>query len=128
VPAEQQTGEYPKEQRFKSLVVSVYTPDEEDGGTDSDVKLEIGGQTFDLDNDENNFERGNTDTFVLDMSSTMGELRETTIRLKCPGGGWYCGWVAISVVMEGETLARRYKQFDVTGWLHAPNTSRQLQP
>lgn len=49
----------------RSGVVTVFTPDIENGGTDSDVLLEIGGHSFELDNDANNFERSKTDTFRL---------------------------------------------------------------
>ncbi len=127
--AEIETQAVPAEKRISALVVTVFTPDREDGGTDSDVFLEIGGQRFELDNDANNFERGKTDTFRLDANFTLREIRHARILLDCPGGGWWCGWIAIDLVLEGDAVAKKYKRFDVNGWLDSDegSASRLLQ-
>lgn len=49
--------------------------------------------------------------------------------LDCPDGGWWAGWVAVDVVLEGDAAAKKYKRFDINGWLDSEegSASRLLQ-
>jgi hypothetical protein len=113
---------------FGNLVVQVFTPDVKDGGTDSNVYLYLGGEKFELDTPANDFERGKTDTFVLDVKGTIGALRRSRIILECDGGGWYPGTVTISIrPNRRRSLAETYRTFALYRWLDGGEASVVLQ-
>uniref|UniRef100_A0ACB8EPH2 Lipoxygenase y domain-containing protein 1 n=1 Tax=Sphaerodactylus townsendi TaxID=933632 RepID=A0ACB8EPH2_9SAUR len=76
-------------------VVRVFTADINGSGTDADVFINIFGQHGDtgerkLDNDNDNFERGQEDKFTLDAPN-VGKLRKINIGHNNKGGsaGWF---------------------------------------
>ena len=80
------------------LLVEVKTADKLFAGTDNSIYLSFGGEQFKLDDpDRDDFERGNTDTFTIDLSgremdfSLLRQLRELTI-LKPKNDFWGGGW------------------------------------
>ncbi|KAJ6662996.1 hypothetical protein lerEdw1_010817, partial [Lerista edwardsae] len=83
-------------------VVRVFTADANGSGTDADVFINIFGQHGDtgerkLDNDNDNFEKGQEDKFTLDAPN-LGKLRKISIGHNNKGGS--AGWLLDKVIIE----------------------------
>ncbi|MFI2190533.1 PLAT/LH2 domain-containing protein [Streptomyces sioyaensis] len=96
--------------------VSVYTGDIDDAGTDANVSITIHGSSrsvgpVDLDNSENNFERGKVDHFTLDLSD-VGRMDKINIAHDNSGNkpGWFLNRVVIT--KDGDTA-----EFPCSQWL-----------
>src|SRR5262249_39925749 len=67
---------------INTLKIEVTTADVSDGGTDDDVFLHLGGHSWNLDNSDDNFESGETDTFKLDPRTGIKVSNLHTITIK----------------------------------------------
>lgn len=92
-------------QQVTRLIVEVRTQDNLFAGTDDDVHLQIGGRDFYLDDpNRDDFERGHTDHFEIDLSNQplsielirgVGQISVTKIQDSFFGGGWDFGGLTI---------------------------------
>ena len=82
------------------LRVEIRTGDVAYAGTDDDVRLTLGGRSWNLDDpDRDDFERGDTNAFDLDPGTSLYQSSISSIRIhKAPDGsfgGWRLGGVRI---------------------------------
>jgi hypothetical protein len=96
--------------------ISVYTGDIANAGTDANVSITIHGSSrsvgpSDLENSENNFERGKVDHFTLNLSD-VGRVQWINIAHDNSGEkpGWFLSRVTIQV--NGD-----YAEFPCNRWL-----------
>lgn len=92
-------------QPVSRITVDITTQDQLFAGTDDPIQLQIGGQSFKLDNpDQDDFERGNTDRFEIDIPGqrlTMELIRAvgtiSIVKLDDSffGGGWDFGAIRV---------------------------------
>jgi|GEM_PF-1702308 len=77
---------------MNKLKIKVTTADVAWAGTDDTVTLKLAGRSWNLDNDGNDFERGDTNTFTLDPKSgiRVSDINTITIIKSSDGvaGGW----------------------------------------
>lgn len=111
----------------KQYRVTVSTGTAELGGTDADVFITLHGNLgtsaeMVLDNGENNFERGNQDSFVVDAQN-LGTLKQVRIRHNNRGFG--PGWFLEKVVVEDLDSGARWT-FPCNGWLALDESPRKL--
>ncbi|SNT48803.1 PLAT/LH2 domain-containing protein [Asanoa hainanensis] len=99
------------------LEVRITTGDVSWAGTDDDITLTLGGRSWDLDNPgRDDFERGNTDTFVLDPGPglRLGDL--TAVRVDKSPDGSNGGWrlAGVRIVANGTSI---YDNPSIDRWL-----------
>ena len=82
--------------------IVVYTGSEENSGTDANVYITLFGENGnsderELDNPENNFEKGRADTFSITTGKDLGNITDIRIRHDNSGNkpGWFLGGVTI---------------------------------
>jgi hypothetical protein len=99
--------------------VKVKTGNVKSGGTDANVYITIHGSKGNssrllLDNNANNFEKGDIDTFPLTLAD-LGELKTITIEHDNTGHkpGWYLEWVQITEMDKKPKVWN----FPWNGWL-----------
>jgi hypothetical protein len=100
-----------------SLSVRITTANVSWAGTDDDVTVRLAGRTWNLDNPgHDDFERGNTDTFVLDPGTGLYVSDIHSVRIhKSPdgiSGGWKLKGVRLTV--NGSTI---YSNQSINKWL-----------
>ncbi len=89
------------------LRVKVTTADEAFAGTDDSVTIEMGGQSWDLDNFwRNDFERGHTDTFDLDPGTGLFRSMLGSVRIHKSFDGPFGGWklAGLEVIVNGSSI------------------------
>ncbi|MEE1752836.1 PLAT/LH2 domain-containing protein [Streptomyces sp. SP18CS02] len=96
--------------------ITTYTGDLPNAGTDANVYITLHGDggtvgPSDLDNSENNFERGKVDHFTLDLSD-VGPVERIHVRHDNSGDkpGWYLERVTVDV--DGD-----HAEFPCDRWL-----------
>jgi hypothetical protein len=99
------------------LRAEITTGDVSNAGTDDDVRLTLGGRSWNLDNPgKDDFERGDTNVFDLDPGTGLYVASISSIRIhKAPDGsygGWRLGGVRLRV--NGQTL---YNNQQINQWL-----------
>ncbi|XP_048360273.1 lipoxygenase homology domain-containing protein 1 [Sphaerodactylus townsendi] len=109
-------------------VVRVFTADINGSGTDADVFINIFGQHGDtgerkLDNDNDNFERGQEDKFTLDAPN-VGKLRKINIGHNNKGGS--AGWFLDKVLIEDIGNKANY-EFPCHRWLARNEDDGKIQ-
>lgn len=108
---------------ISSIQVTVSTKDVSFAGTDAHVYLNCGSiGNFSLNKiGEDDFERGKTRTYELDVNCTLGEFRSKKIELGHDNTGKFPGWcvsnVAIQTKFAGSNNYQLYKQWGEIGWL-----------
>ncbi|GLC44364.1 hypothetical protein PLESTF_000049800 [Pleodorina starrii] len=105
-----------------SYRVLVKTSDLRGAGTDSDVFLTIYGPKGDtgerpLDNNANNFERGQTDTFIL-TGPDVGEVER--VRIRSSGTGLGSAW-HLDVIDVVSSATNTQYSFPFRGWIDEKN-------
>jgi PLAT/LH2 domain len=85
--------------------VTVKTGNLDDSGTDANVTIKIIGskgstEFLPLDDERNNFEKGDIDTFQVQSSTNVGDITGFTLKQDGSGKkpGWYVEYVAINGV------------------------------
>ena len=111
----------------KQYRIKVHTGTAEFGGTDADVYIKLYGKLgtsakMELDNGENNFERGQTDTFDVEAQN-LGKLQQIRIwhNNQGFGAGWFLDKVVVEDLSSGETWT-----FPCNGWLALDEAPRKL--
>jgi hypothetical protein len=100
-----------------SLEVRVTTADVLWVGTDDDVSITIAGRAWDLDNPwHDDFERGNTDSFVLDPGPGLYIHNIHSIRIHKSRDGFAGGWrlKGVRLIANGTTV---YNNQAINKWL-----------
>jgi len=99
------------------LRVKVTTANVGWAGTDDDVRIYLGGRSWNLDNpDRNDFERGNTDTFDLDPGTGLYQSMISSIRIHKSPDGIAGGWKlkGLQIYVNG---SRIYNNQSINKWL-----------
>ncbi len=93
-----------------TYTVRVYTGDVESAGTNSTIKVKLRGTQgttgwLYLDNADDNFERGQTDTFAFTLSD-LGTIRSVDVSFEVGGkkSGWYLDKITVSGDGQGRTF------------------------
>ena len=112
-------------QNVTGLVVDIRTLDERFAGTDDPIHLQIGGRDFPLDEpSRDDFERNNTDRFILDLSAEplsiefirgVGQISITKMGDSTFGGGW--GFRSITIWAGTTDTEPLYQNNAVSKWL-----------
>jgi hypothetical protein len=107
------------------LIVDIKTADVRFAGTDDPIQLQIGGQTFMLDNpNHDDFERNNTDRFMLqvpggrltrELIRAVGEISITKLDDSFWGGGW--NFKGITIWAESDATDPLFQKGNVDKWL-----------
>ncbi len=98
-----------------SITAIIKTGDVSKAGTDDNVYLAIGGKRYLLDNKENNFERGKTDTFTFDGGGlSYNAIKNIRIEKDKDGasGGWFLQ--AVTIKCDGRII---FSQDGINWWL-----------
>jgi hypothetical protein len=137
--------------KVEEFLLSIFTPDIANAGTDARVLFDIGEHKFFLSPKrygansvisvslfgvlcivgmsvnplKDEFERGETDTFTLQIpggkTMLLGDLRKAKLRLYHDGAGtasdWYVGKTELMARVEGENVYRTYKVWPPLDWL-----------
>ncbi len=99
------------------LRVKVATSNTFWAGTDDDVRLYLGGRSWDLDDpSHNDFERGHTDTFDLDPGTGLYESMLGTIRIYKSPDGIAGGWKlkGLEIITNGSTI---FNKQNINKWM-----------
>lgn len=98
------------------LKVKVTTADVSWAGTDDDVTLKLAGRSWNLDNDGNDFERGDTNTFNLDPKTGLHISDITTVTITKSSDGVAGGWKlkGIQLIVNDVTI---YNNQSINKWL-----------
>ena len=107
--------------------IVVVTGTVDDAGTDSDVFITLLGTTGnsnerELDNADDNFENGNTDTFSLEMDD-IGDI--TQVRIRHNNSGHNPGWFLDRITVHNETSHKEYN-FPCHRWLAVDEDDHQI--
>jgi hypothetical protein len=108
-----------------TLRVIITTADVAWAGTDDDVRIYLGGRSWNLDNiGHNDFERGNTDTFDLDPGIGLYLSSITTVHIHKSPDGVAGGWKlkGVKIIANGATL---YNNQSINKWLEDNNRDWQ---
>lgn len=99
-----------------SLKIKVTTADVSWAGTDDDVTLKLAGYSWNLDNSGDDFERGDTNTFVLDPRTGLYKSAIHTITIQKSSDGAFGGWKlkGVELIVNGTTL---YNNQSINKWL-----------
>jgi hypothetical protein len=100
-----------------SLTVKITTADVSWAGTDDDVSVTLAGRSWDLDNeDHDDFERGDTNTFVLDPGTSFYRSDIHSVRIHKSPDGLAGGWKlkGVQVIVNGTTV---YNNQSINKWL-----------
>ena len=99
------------------LEVKVTTADVRTAGTNDDVQIDLGGQSWDLDNSgDNDFERGDTNSFRLDPGTGLYLPMINTIRIHKSSDGVFGGWKLKGLeILVNDT--RVYNNQSIDKWL-----------
>jgi hypothetical protein len=108
------------------LKVKVTTADVAWAGTDDDVTLKLAGRSWNLDNDGNDFERGDTNTFNLDPKTGfhLSDIHSITISKSSDGvaGGWKLKGVELIVndatIFNSQSI-NKWLEDDDRVWSHS---------
>lgn len=108
---------------IQSIAVSVSTKDTNLAGTDAHVFLNLGslGKYPLITMGEDDFEKGATKTYMLDVNFSLISLRSAKIEIghdntgKMPG--WFVSNVKIQVKFAGSNMLAVYKEWGEIGWL-----------
>ncbi len=103
------------------LQVKVTTANVMWAGTDDDVKITMGGRSWNLDNPgHNDFERGHTDTFDLDPKTGLYRWMISSIRIHKSPDGFAGGWKlkGLRIIVNGSTI---YNNQSINKWLEDNN-------
>ena len=106
---------------INQLQVEVTTGDVAWAGTDDDVRMTLGGRSWDLnDPDRDDFERGDTNGFALDPGIGLYRPMLSSIRIhKSPdgsNGGWRLG--GLRIIANGQEI---YNNQQINQWLEDDN-------
>ncbi|MCB0016916.1 MAG: hypothetical protein KDE09_03945 [Anaerolineales bacterium] len=99
------------------LQVKVSTADVMWAGTDDDVRLYLGGRSWNLDNEgHDDFERGHTDTFDLDPGTGLYKPSLASIRIYKSPDGVAGGWrlKGLQILVNGASI---YNNQSINKWL-----------
>ena len=99
------------------LVVQITTADVSFAGTDDDVTLFLGGRSWNLDKPwHNDFERGNTDTFVLDPGTGLYQSMIHSVHIHKSPDGVAGGWKlkGVKILVNGATI---FNNQSINKWL-----------
>ena len=96
---------YPHDVR-QSFVVDVYTGEEFGSGTNDDVFISIYGEfdkieDYQLDDLNDNFERGKKDSFVVSSDKPIGDIKKIKVRLK-GNGTWLLYKIVVTDIATNE--------------------------
>jgi PLAT/LH2 domain-containing protein len=100
-----------------SLTVKITTADVSWAGTDDDVTITLAGRSWDLDNeDHDDFERGDTNTFVLDPGTAFYQSDIHSVRIHKSPDGIAGGWKlkGVQLIVNGTTI---YNNQSINKWL-----------
>ena len=100
-----------------SLTVRITTADVSWAGTDDDVTVTLAGRSWDLDNENHDdFERGDTNTFVLDPGTSFYQSDIHSVRIHKSPDGIAGGWKlkGVQVIVNGTTI---YNNQSINKWL-----------
>jgi hypothetical protein len=100
-----------------SLTVRITTADVSWAGTDDDVTLTLAGRSWDLDNeDHDDFERGDTNSFVLDPGTSLYSSDIHSVRIHKSPDGIAGGWKlkGVQVIVNGSSI---YNNQSINKWL-----------
>jgi hypothetical protein len=108
--------------------LDVITGDRRGAGTDANVFVELTGDkassgTKKLDARRSDFERGNTDTFRLEVSTALGTLKK--IRIGHDNSGWNAGWYLERVMVTNERTGDT-ESFSCQRWLDKKEDDGQI--
>lgn len=97
--------------------VTVHTGDVDKAGTNSNISIRFTGEDGqsgpqDLDNDQDNFERNQTDVFTLHLLD-LGKINTVAVCSDMSGdrSGWYLDWITI------ETAGREPVTYVFNDWI-----------
>lgn len=112
-------------QTITTIVVEIHTFDQRFAGTDDSVHLQIGGRDLPLDDpNRDDFERNDTNRFILDLSSEpisfelirgVGQISVTKIEDSFFGGGW--GFGGITIWANSDATEPLYQNAAINKWL-----------
>jgi hypothetical protein len=100
-----------------SLTVKITTADVSWAGTDDDVTVTLAGRSWDLDNENHDdFERGDTNTFVLDPRTSFYQSDIHSVRIHKSPDGFAGGWKlkGVQVIVNGSSI---YNNQSINKWL-----------
>lgn len=103
-----------------TLKVEIKTADVLWAGTDDDVTLMLAGRSWSLDNSGNDFERGDTNTFILDPQTNFKVSDITTITIEKSSDGFSGGWKLEGVKLTVNGLII-YNRQNINRWLEDDN-------
>ncbi|GCB61309.1 hypothetical protein scyTo_0014316 [Scyliorhinus torazame] len=114
--------------KLNKYIVSVFTGDVKGSGTDADVFINIFGENGDtgerrLDNDKDNFERGNEDKFTIE-SPNLGHLKKITIGHNSKGSS--AGWFLDKVIID-DIGNKTVHDFPVNRWFALDEDDGKIQ-
>ncbi|XP_059845764.1 lipoxygenase homology domain-containing protein 1 [Hypanus sabinus] len=114
--------------KLNKYIVSVFTGDVKGSGTDADVFINIFGENGDtgerrLDNDKDNFERGNEDKFTIEAPN-LGRLKKITIGHN--GKGSSAGWFLDKVIID-DIGNKTVVEFPVNRWFAVDEDDGKIQ-
>lgn len=108
---------------IRSIIITITTKDTNFAGTDANVFLNLGslGNYPLLTLGENDFEKGTTKSYLLDVNFPLISLRSEKIELGHDNTGNFPGWnvsdVSIQVKFPGSNRLELYKEWKEIGWL-----------
>lgn len=116
------TKGWPNSQEIDAIAITISTPKIYGGATDANVHIALAGQDFLLDTiGYDDFEQGSTGGYNFNVCMTLGQLRESEIRLYHDNTnshpGWYCKEVKILIHFKDNSSYRVYKEWPDIGWL-----------
>lgn len=100
-----------------SLTIKITTADVSWAGTDDDVTLTLAGRNWNLDNEgHDDFERGDTNTFVLDPRTSFYAADIHSVRIHKSPDGIAGGWKlkGVEVIVNGGSI---YNNQSINKWL-----------
>ncbi len=99
-----------------TLTVKIATADVTWAGTDDDVTITLAGRTWNLDTSGNDFERGDTNTFVLDPGTSLYTSGIRSVRIHKSPDGFSGGWKlkGVQIIVNGMSI---YNNQAINKWL-----------
>ncbi len=97
-----------------TYTIRTYTGDVENAGTDSTIEVKLRGTKgtsgwLNLDNSEDNFERGDLDIFNMTLSD-LGAIKSVDVKFTV--GGKKSGWYLDKVTVAGNGTARTFPHYN----------------